>query len=81
MIRNGFDLKANHAFGNMGNMVMFHHNRVDSFKLTHLDVLSTATTTGALVICECSVVICSVVIIIPFQVEKEILIYLRRLGP
>lgn len=35
MIRNGFDLKANHAFENMGNMVMFHHNRVDSFKLTH----------------------------------------------
>ena len=35
MIRNGFDLKANHAFGNMGNMVMFHHNQVDSIELTH----------------------------------------------
>ena len=34
--------------------------------MTHLNVLSTTATTSTLVVCECSIVICSVIVVIPF---------------
>ena len=41
--------------------------------MTHLDVFGTTATTSTFVICECSIVVSSVIIIVPFIVEKALI--------
>ena len=48
--------------------------------MTHLDIFGTTATTSTFVICKCSIVVCSVIIIVPFMVEKELIRFSSRTG-